>query len=109
MSRESFVARDEAAAWFRDRGVIDPRDSVAAAWAELEAGPTQYGTSMHYPSCRVHGCSGCLPPVLEGEIVEPWIGPGAWAGAVPADPRDREAVFALVRDGIVRVDVPDVR
>ncbi|MDG4832416.1 hypothetical protein O7627_24355 [Solwaraspora sp. WMMD1047] len=25
--------------------------------------PEQYGTSMHYPACRVGSCTGCLPPL----------------------------------------------
>lgn len=119
------VTRDFERKWLNDRGAVHPADSVAAAWAELEAGPPQYGTSMHYPSCLVHGCTGCLPPVLEGEIVEPWVPWRGWsaarlvndiadalfvAGYDPAGADDeRQVVFAQVRAGVTRVDVPDVR
>lgn len=98
-------------------------------------GRPQYGTSMHYPDCHVNatGCTGCLPPVLEGEVVGPaagpmygvipgsrwdaavdvdyWATPGEWLVGVDvaADPADRSLVFAQVRDGIVRVHVPEVR
>lgn len=110
--------------------------------AELNAGDgrPQYGTSMHYPDCWVNatGCTGCLPPVLEGEVVGPdegplhgWI-PGTvwdaarvvdgWAEAMhPAEVvfgvdvagvaqgEDRAIAFTRIRDGLVGVvHVPDV-
>lgn len=32
--------------------------------------PPQYGTSMHYPSCIVGSCTGCLPP-LPDHLADP--------------------------------------
>lgn len=33
-------------------------------------GPQQYGTSMHYPYCQDHSCTGCVP-----EMVVPYAPP----------------------------------
>ena len=45
--------------------------------AVVAAGWPQYGTSMHYPSCLVGGCTGCLPPLtlsMPAEL-EPYVDP----------------------------------
>lgn len=103
------------------------------------AGRPQYGTSMHYPDCHVNatGCTGCLPSVLEGELVGPASGPlhgiipgAVWDAAVAGDywvrddaevvfgldvagvaqGEDRAVAFERIRDGVVGVvHVPDVR
>lgn len=117
------------------------RAALAHQIDELRApggGRPQHGTLMHYPDCPGAGCFGCLPAVLEGEIVGPasgplhgyipgrgdpgfaraYLGPDLWAAAVHPDEvvfdaaggePDRAVVFARVRDGVVRVHVPDVR
>lgn len=111
-------------------------EAAVSALSLPGGGRPQHGTSMHYPDCPGARCSGCLPPVLVGEIVGPDEGPlhgvipgRAWDAAtvvdgwatddlssdivfgvdVASDPADRSLVFAQVRDGIVRVHVPDVR
>ncbi len=84
-------------------------EAAAAALASPGGGRPQYWTSMHYPDCPGARCSGCLPSVLEGEVVEPWIGPDVWDRAAAAYAGDQAEVFALVRDGIARVHVPEVR
>lgn len=128
------------------RGRRAPDDALVALDASIRAlnaggGRPMYGTSMHYPDCHVnaYGCTGCLPPVIEGEIVAADPGqmygiiPGrvwdaaevvdSWAADLLVDDgsewvvgfdagRDRDTwavAFARIRDGAVHVHVPEVR
>lgn len=54
--------------------------------------PPQYGTSMHWPYCRIACCTGCLPP-LPDRIDQP--DPGAPALGIPARPARRERLAEL--------------
>jgi hypothetical protein len=73
----------------------------AAAVEALER--PQYGTSMHFPDCLGGGCTGCLPEVIEGEIV---AGGPAPFGVIPGSTWDA-AVGPSVIAGLLVDDDPD--